>query len=132
MAIIAAFTDPSFAQSTDPDNPSPVTNGVIEGSVSGNLNDDKVYYYVFYVQKGPFDLTVDIEPTKETGGGLIQWFYLDSKFERIKWDQVSAQGTPERRVMSSTALSKQKVILKVVVGGNFSYKMKFSGSGFLH
>ncbi|MBX3170383.1 MAG: hypothetical protein KF760_23455 [Candidatus Eremiobacteraeota bacterium] len=129
---MTVFPSVGVAQSTEPDKPSPITGGLIEGEVSGNLNDDKTYYYVFYVQKGPFDLTVDIDPIKETGGGLIRWFYLDSKYNRIKWDQVSAQGNPERRVTSSTALSKQKVILKVVVGGNFRYKMKFSGSGFVH
>ncbi len=120
----------SYAQSTDPDAPTPLTDGEITGSSRGNLYDDKTYYFSINVKPGVLTLTADLTPVKGTGGGTLRWEYLDTKFKRIKWDQMSASGNPERRVNDTKVLAKRKVILKVIVGGNVDYRIKLSGTAY--
>lgn len=120
----------AFAQSTDPDAPTPITDGVTTGSSRGNLHDDKTYYFTINVKPGVLTLTADLTPVKGTGGGTLRWHYLDTKFRQIKWDQMSASGSPERRVNDTKVLARRKVILKVVVGGNVDYKIALSGTAY--
>lgn len=119
-----------FGQSTDPDAPTPITDGETTGKSRGNLYDDKTYYFSINVKPGVLTLTADLTPVKGTGGGTLRWDYLDAKFRRIKWDQMSATNNPERRVNDTKVLAKRKVILKVVVGGSVDYKIKLSGTAY--
>lgn len=132
IALITIFSSVNFAQSTDPDNPTPL-NGTIEGKTSGNLYDDKTYYYSFNVKPGAINIVVDLDPVKGTGGGTIRIHYLDTKFkELMRYESYSTVNSPDRKVIDFKTRSKRKIILKIVVGGNFSYKIKVSGSGLVN
>lgn len=118
------------AQSTNPDAPTRLTNGVIEGINRTAQGEKKTYYYSFDVTKGNLNLVVDLVPpnSQSDGGGVLDWTLMSAKFEKLKWDIKSAQGSPERVVKDYPVTVKRKLIIKVVVGGNLDYKLKFSGS----
>lgn len=119
----------AFAQSTDPDAPTVLTEGVIEGMNSSRLSENNTYYYEFNVNKGTLSLTLDLIPTNRSdGGGLLQWKLLNSKFERLKDDVLSASSSPERQVKDMPVTIKRRIILKIVVAGNVGYKLKLSGT----
>ena len=128
---ILIFSNTNFAQSGDPDSPSPLKNGELIGTVRSSASDEKTYYYSFNVKPGTLTLTTDMNPVKGTGGGTLAWTYLDTKFRRLKTDIYPAQGSPERRVDDSKITVKRRIILKVVVSGFHDYKLRFSGSGFV-
>ncbi len=119
----------NFAQSSDPDAPTALTKGVIEGSSSGGSSDEKTYYYTFDVVKGTLTLTLDITPlNKSDAGGYVEWSMMDTKFATLKYDNLSAQGSPERQVKDLPVTIKRRIIMKIVVSGNINYKFKLAGS----
>lgn len=126
--LAAGLSQTSFAQSIDPDAPTALRNGVITGESSGNLYDDKTYYYSFDVKPGTLTLTLDMTPVKGTGGGTLAWHLLNTKFNQLKYDILAASNSPERQVKDLKITVKRKIILKIVVGGKFSYKLKLAGS----
>lgn len=118
-----------FAQSTDPDAPTVLTESAIEGMNSSNMSEDNTYYYAFDVNKGTLSLTLDVIPTNRSdAGGLLQWTLMSTKFQKLKYDNLSAQGSPERQMKDMPVTVKRRVILKLVVSGNAGYKIKLSGS----
>lgn len=126
---LALLTIPTFAQSIDPDKPTALTKGVINGTSSSGLNDEKTYYYAFDVNRGMLTLTLDLIPTnKSDAGGYLQWTMLNAKFTKLKEDVLTAQGSPERQVKDLPVTIKRRIILKLVVSGNASYKIKLEGS----
>lgn len=125
------FSNTTFAQSNDPDNPTPLRNGIINGESTGGVSDKKTYYYSFNVKPGMLTLTLDIDPVKGTGGGVVYWSYLDTKFKVLKYDAYAAQGSPGRKVNDSKITVKRKIIFKLEVEGSMSYKLRFSGSGLI-
>lgn len=117
------------AQSTDPDYPTLLDGNTISETNTGNLSDDKTYYYAFDVAKGSLTWTLDLTPTnKSDAGGVLQWTMLTPKFEKLKSDVLSAQGSPERQVKDMPVTIKRRIILKIVVSGNVGYKIKLTGS----
>ncbi len=127
---VMMFAVAGSAQSTDPDAPTAVTDGVVTGASRGGLYDDKTYYFAINVKPGMLTQTSDLTPVKNTGGGTLRWEYLDAKFKRIKWDQMSAVNNPERRVMDTKVLAKRRVIVKVIVGGSVDFSIKFAGTAY--
>ncbi|MFV0389131.1 MAG: hypothetical protein ACK5NT_10285 [Pyrinomonadaceae bacterium] len=128
---IVTFTSFAYGQSSDPDSPTRVSEGTITGSVSTSASDQKTYYYTFNVKPGNLILTTDMYPVKGTGGGVLQWTYLNSKFKKLRYDVYAAQGSPERKVDDAKVTIKRRIILKLVVEGSFKFKLKFSGSAFV-
>lgn len=132
LLLLALAVLPSracFAQSTDPDAPTALTENTITGTNSSNLSEDNTYYYTFDVKKGTLSLTLDVMPTNRSdAGGLLQWTLMTPKFQKLKYDNLSAQGAPERQVKDMPVTIKRRIILKIVVSGNASYKIKLSGS----
>ena len=129
IIFIGVSVRTGFAQSTNPDAPTALTNGVIEGSSSGGLSDEKTYYYAFNVDKGTLNLTLDVTPlNKSDAGGLVQWTMLTTKFQTLKYDNRAAQGSPERQVKNLPVTIKRRIIMKIVISGNINYKFKLAGS----
>ena len=127
--LTAILLQTNFAQSTDPDRPTALTNGVIEGSSAGGLSDEKTYYYAFNVNKGTLTLTLDITPlNKSDAGGFAAWTLLNTKFATLKSDVLSAHSSPERQVKDMPVTIKRRIIMKIVVSGNMNYKFKLEGS----
>lgn len=124
---IAVLSQKNFAQSTDPDAPTALTNGVIEGSNMSGLSDEKDYYFAFDVKKGTLNLTLNITPVnKSDAGGFVSWKLMNTKFEVLKSDTFSAQGVPNRQVKEMPVTVRRRIIMKIVVSGNMNYKFKFS------
>ncbi len=127
LTMILAQTN--FAQSTDPDKPTILTSGKIDKTNTINLSEDNTYYYAFDVNKGTLTWTLDLTPmSKSDAGGLLQWTLLTPKFEKLKYDNLSAQGSPERQIKDLPVTIKRRIILKIVVSGNVGCKIKLSGS----
>ncbi|MEO6590654.1 MAG: hypothetical protein ABIP06_15265 [Pyrinomonadaceae bacterium] len=127
--VLAIFTVSAFAQSTDPDKPISLTKNSIAGSSSGGLSDEKSYYYAFDVKPGTLTMTLDVIPVnKSDGGGLVQWTLMTTKFAKLKYDNLSAQGTEERQVKDLKITIKRRIIMKITVSGNINYKFKFEGN----
>lgn len=131
FSIIAALlvSSSNLAQSTNPDAPTPLKGGTIIGESTGGVSDKKTYYYTFNVKPGTLTLTTDIDPVKGTGGGVVYWTYLDTKFKQLRYDAYAAQGSPTRKVNDAKITVKRKIILKLEVEGQMSYKLRFSGNG---
>jgi hypothetical protein len=128
LLAAAVFASQASAQSSDPDRPSPLTNGTIVGESTGGVSDKKTYYYSFNVRPGSLTMTTDMDPVKGTGGGVIYWTYLDSRFKQLRYDAYAAQGGPVRKVNDAKITVKRKIILKLEVEGQMSYKIRFTGS----
>jgi|GEM_PF-3005447 len=129
LLAIATFASDSFAQSTDPDSPSPITNNIIEATNAGGINDEKTYYYRFNVTKGTLIFTADLTPkNKSDAGGFLAWTMLDAKFQKLSADILTAHASPERQVKELPITIKRQIILKIVVSGNTDYKIRLSGS----
>lgn len=117
------------AQSSDPDKPEALTNGVINGSSSGGLSDEKTYYHSFDVKKGTLTVTLDITPlNKSDAGGFVAWTLMNTKFVKLKSDVHTAQGSPARQVKDIPVTIKRRIIMKTVVSGNMNYKFRLEGS----
>jgi len=129
LFILVIFTAAAFAQSSNPDAPTALTKGVIDGSSSGGLSDEKTYYYAFDVKKGTLTLTLDITPlNKSDGGGFAAWTMMNTKFAVLKSDVLSAQGSPGRQVKDMPVTVQRRIIMKIVVSGNMTYKFNLNGS----
>lgn len=129
IVLMVMATQSNFAQSTDPDNPAVLNGGTISAINTGNLSDDKTFYYAFEVTKGTLEWTLDLTPTnKSDAGGVLQWTLLTPKFEKLKYDNLTAQVSPERQIKDLPVTIKRRIILKIVVSGNVSYKIKITGS----
>jgi len=127
-----ALSSAAAAQSTDPDHPSPISSGMITGSHSGGLSDTTAYYYYFDVNKGTLTGIFDLIPNNRSdGGGLMSWTLMTAKFQDLKYDNMSAQGTPDRKVKDMPVTIKRRIILKLEISGNVSYKIKLNGSAFI-
>lgn len=130
-ALVAAFLffgQYAMAQSSDPDAPTRLTDGSIVGESTGGVSDKKTYYFSFDVKPGTLTMTTDIDPVKGTGGGVVYWTYLTTRFQQLRYDAYAAQGGPVRKVNDAKITVKRKIILKLEVEGQMSYKIKFSGS----
>lgn len=127
--VVAIFASASFAQSADPDAPTPLKDGTIIGESTGGASDKKTYYYTFNVKPGTLTLTTYIDPVQGTGGGVVYWTYLDTKFKQLRYDAYAAQGSPARKVNDAKITVKRKIIFKVE--GQMSYKLKFSGNALI-
>lgn len=129
VVCLAAFNGSANAQSTDPDNPTSLSGNTIAGSSSGGLSDTKTYYYAFSVNKGTLTGTFDVTPlNKSDGGGLLAWTFLNTKFQSLKYDNLSAQGSPQRKVKDMPVTVKRRLILKIEISGNANYKIKLEGT----
>jgi len=124
------FTAPQnvSAQSSDPDAPTRLTDGTIVGESTGGVSDKKTYYFSFDVKPGTLTMTTDMDPVKGTGGGVIYWTYLTTRFKQLRYNAWAAQGSPTRKMDDAKITIKRKIILKLEVEGQMSYKIKFSGS----
>ncbi len=102
-------------ESTDPDTPTALSESTINGVNSSNMSEDNTYYYIFNVNKGTLTWTLDLTPTnKSDAGGVLQWTLLSPKFEKLKYDNLSAQGSLERQVKDMPVTIKRRIILKIV------------------
>ena len=128
LFTIALVSETLIAQSSDPDAPTLLQSKTIKGEHSSGLNDESVHYYTFNVEPGTLTLTLDIKPiNKSDAGGFLSWTLMDTKFQTLKTDVLSAQGSADRQVTDMPVTKKRQVILKSEVSGTMTYKIKLEG-----
>ena len=128
LFVFVLFNAATFAQSTDPDSPTVVTQSVVQWKVSGK-GKDVVYYYTFTAGPGVLKVTTD-----QKSGGIIanpklSWELTDASFNNLESDDLDQAGTLERKVKEIKLTKKQKVILKVGVAEDVNlFKFQFTGA----
>jgi hypothetical protein len=123
-AIVATNINPSFAQSTDRDNPTPLTVKLL--SNPGKQNKNTVYYYSLTAKPGKINITVDCD-----AGSVNDAFFarvkiqtLDGK-ERGRVSAGCSPGSPERSIKEIEFKSETPVLL--VLNSSGYHKIKIEG-----
>jgi hypothetical protein len=123
-AIVFASINPSFAQSTDRDSPTPLTTKIL--SNPGEQNRDTVYYYSLIAKPGKITITLDSDvgskDTLVTTSVKIQT--LDGQSIESIFNG-SRKGNPTRTVKRVEFPSETPVLLVITSGGY--HKIKIDG-----
>lgn len=123
------FNASAFAQSIDIDNPTVVTQSVVQGKHPGNTEEDVVYYYTFTAGPGVLKITTDQKSGGITGNYNLSWELTDTNFNAIESEDFYGTTTLERKVKEIKLTKKQKVILKVEVDEDVQlFKFQFTGA----
>ncbi len=129
-AILAlTFGLTARAQSTDIDNPTPLTSNVIEGEHEGET---ETLYYSFTATKGDVKITFDGKTKYYSGWVKVELLNEDGSSELFKIDGM-ATSTSKRTAGTKRFLREQKVILRVsiekdAVVGLINYKIRLDGA----
>jgi hypothetical protein len=123
-AIVIADVNPSFAQSTDRDNPTPLTTKLL--SNPGKQNKNTVYYYSLTAKPGKITITLDSD-----AGSVNDAFSTIVRLETLNGSNlvfagaVSSPGSPNRTVKSAKFTSETPVLLVLSSSGH--HKIKIEG-----
>ena len=118
----------AFAQSTDPDNPTVVTQSVVQGKNPGN-GEIIVYYYTFTAGPGVLKVITDQKSGGIRGNENLSWELMDANFKQLASEEFYGVTTSERKVNEIKLAKNQKVILKVKVTEDVeNFKFQFTGA----
>lgn len=128
LFVFVLFNAAAFAQSTDPDSPTVVTQSIIQWKVSGR-GKNVVYYYTFTAKPGVLKVTTDQKSGGITAMPKLSWELTDANFNKIESEDFYQVTTAERKVKEIKFTKKQKVILKVTADEDVvSFKFQFAGA----
>lgn len=128
LFVVVLFNAAAFAQSTDIDNPTVVTQSVVQGKNPGN-GEDVVYYYTFTAGPGILKITTDQRSGGITASANLSWELTDANFNALGSEDFYQVTTLERKVKEIRLTKKQKVILKVEVSEDVKlFKFLFTGA----
>ena len=129
LFVFVLFNAATFAQSTDIDNPTVVTQSVVQGKHPGNTEEDVVYYYTFTAGPGVLKVTTDQKSVGIIGNPNLIWELTDGNFNAIESDDLYGVTTLDRKVKEIKLTKKQKVILRVELDEDVQYfKFQFTGA----
>jgi hypothetical protein len=123
-AIVFASINPSFAQSTDRDNPTPLTTKIL--SNPGKQNKNTVYYYSLTAKPGKITITLDCD-----AGSVNDAFSTTVRIETLEGKNLQRvhagchPGSPDRRTEKIEFPSETPVVLLLSSSGH--YRIKFDG-----
>jgi hypothetical protein len=123
-AIVVTNINPSFAQSTDRDNPTPLTVKLL--SNPGKQNENTVYYYSLTAKPGNINITLDCD-----AGSVNDAFGATVKIQTLNGEAIGRVGTvcspgsPDRKVKDIKFTSETPVILLLNSSGH--HKIKIEG-----
>jgi hypothetical protein len=122
-AIVIADVNPSFAQSTDRDNPTPLTTKILSNPGRGNKN--TVYYYSLTAKPGKITITVDSDAGSDNDSfsTTVRMETLDGK-NLARANAVSSPGSPKRTVDSAKFTSETPVVLLLTSSGHYRIKIE--------
>lgn len=128
IVISLTFIEAASAQSTDIDNPTPVTSNVIEGEGDGKA---ETFYYSFTATKGDLKVTLDAKTDYYSVTMDAALTDEDGK-ELLKISDV-ATDTGQREVMTKHFVRETKVILRIRLPKDdhlklLTYKIKLDGA----
>jgi hypothetical protein len=123
-AIVVTNINPSFAQSTDRDNPTPLTVKLLSNPGKGSRN--TVYYYSLTAKSGKIAITVDCD-----AGSVNDAFFTSVKIQTLDGKERGRvyagchPGSPERSTKEIEFKSEAPVLL--VLNSSGHYKIKIDG-----
>ena len=128
LFVLVLFNATTFAQSTDIDDPTVVTQSVIQGKNPGK-GEDIIYYYTFTAGPGILKINTDQKSVGITGNANLSWELTDANFNKLGSEDFYQVTTLERKVKEIKLIKKQKVILKVEVTEDVKlFKFLFTGA----
>ena len=127
LFVFVLFNAAAFAQSTDPDSPTLVTQTMVQGKLTGEAT---AYYYTFTAGPGVLKVTLDLK-SQTTSSAFINWQLTDANFKELESSHIYANAAGEREVKEINLPKKQKVILKVEGSADYApanFKFQFTGA----
>ncbi len=128
LFVLFLFGTTAFAQSTDPDSPTLVTQTMVQGKITGEA---PAYYYTFTAGPGVLKVTFDLK-SQTTGGAYMDWQLTDANFKELESGTINgANAAGERQVKEINLTKKQKVILKAegrADSAPANFKFQFTGA----
>lgn len=133
--ILAASAGTISAQSTDRDNPTPLTSSEVSGSFADPDQGAKEYFYSFTAGPGDLTITFDLKGRDRDASGSVAFELLQGNASEgapllcCEFAQMGG-GTTGRSVASVKLTKRQRVILhltnSIYRGGSFN--VRFSGA----
>ena len=128
LFVFVLFNAATFAQSTDPDSPTLVTQTMVQGKITGEAT---AYYYTFTAGPGVLKVTFDLK-SQTTSGAFMTWQLTDANFKELESGSIfGANAAGERQVKEINLTKKQKVILKAEGSADSApanFKFQFTGA----
>ncbi len=129
LFVFVLFNAAAFAQSTDPDSPTLVTQTMVQGKITGEAT---AYYYTFTAGPGVLKVTFDLKSQTTSSGAFMNWQLTDANFKELESGNIfNANAAGERQVKEINLTKKQKVILKAEGSANSppgNFKFQFTGA----
>ncbi|WP_310484335.1 hypothetical protein [Chamaesiphon sp. VAR_48_metabat_403] len=123
-AIVVTNINPSFAQSTDRDNPTPLTTNIL--SNPGKQNSKTVYYYSLTAKPGQITITLDSDVGSVGGSSSTTVRIQTIDGNNLKTISASSNsGNPKRQVDNIKFTSEIPVLLLISSSGY--HKIKIDG-----
>jgi hypothetical protein len=123
-AIVVTNINPSFAQSTDRDNPTPLTEKILSNPGKGNKN--TVYYYSLTAKPGKITITLDSDVGSVGGSSSTSVRIQTLDGNNLKTISASSNsGNPQRTVENIKFPSETPVLLLISSSGY--HKIKIDG-----
>jgi hypothetical protein len=128
LAIVVLSSAAINAQSTDIDNPTPMTSTIIEGAGDGK---GETIYYSFDASKGDVKVTVDAKT--DYYSTPVQVTLLDENSKELLPIYVVAKGAGQREVRTRYFVRDQKVIVRISTRDDndvklLNYKVRIEGA----
>lgn len=124
LLIGSLWAGKATAQSTDIDNPTPITSNTLEGMT--NPDDKTAFYYSICVKRGILKVTADL--TSEYGGSMVYFIFLNNGMKEIATNDFRGEEHKNRTVKEFRFSKAQKLILKLTFI-NLTTDSKFTFDG---
>jgi hypothetical protein len=124
LSLIGILSIAASAQSSDRENPTPLTSNTIKGNGTGKKVE---YFYTFTAGPGELVVLVDVKAKSGSTGAEIEIFDADAS--KIFYYYPNATTTNERALKRVGINSKQLVTLRLAFDNNAGeYSLKFGGA----
>lgn len=131
-ALLMAFVTAGAAQSTDVDNPTPMTTNIVTGKSNGKA---KTVYYSFTASAGdPGEVKVKVTASTDERSTSLRVNFLDDEGQKVMDEiYVIPNREPAVKVGKHTFADRQKVIMRITLPDDpqvklLNYKVEVSGA----
>ncbi len=126
---LATSMNPIYAQSTDRDNPTPLTENDVTGIV--DKDNQSEYFYSFIVKPGEVAVTLDVAPDKKNTLNYITVDLFDLDANKLLSFGVGVISKSKRKIQRLQIQDQQKIIMRISrrsSKGSASYRININGS----
>jgi internalin A len=123
-AIVVTNINPSFAQSTDRDNPTPLTEKIL--SNPGKQNSLTVYYYSLTAKPGKITITLDSDVGSVGGSSSTTVRIQTLDGNNLKTISASSNSGNPKRTMGNIEFSSETPVLLLISSSGY-HKIKIDG-----